>query len=136
MIMRKAILQEALNIAKSKVEKHPEKECYLHFSFVVQENKIIEWGLNNRKIPALHYGYHSRIKDTRFKPKMHAEVNAYWKAKGLLKRNKAFSMINIRLNRMSECRMSKPCSCCYGLLKALGCDIFYYSSNNGFLTIR
>lgn len=132
--MRKSILYEAINISIANIEKHPNRKNFIHYSFVVQ-GKIIEWGTNNNKVPALHYGYHSRIEDHRFKPKTHSEVAAYWKAKGLLERNRSFDLINIRLNRMGQMRNSKPCFCCYGLLKALGCDTFYYSTEDNFMNI-
>jgi tRNA(Arg) A34 adenosine deaminase TadA len=134
--MRKSILCEALNIATSKIDRHPEYDYYIHFTFIVQDNKIIEWGRNNKGIPAKHFGYHDRVKNLQFAPKMHSELDAYRKAKGLLNKNKSFSAINIRLNKSRKLRISKPCSCCYGILKAFGCSGFYYSSNIGFLFVR
>lgn len=133
--MKKSILDESLNIAMSKTKTHPEYYCYLHFSFVVQNNKIVEWGRNNKGVPAIHYGYHDRINDKNFRPKTHSEIDAYKKAKGLLDGD-GFEMVNIRLTRLKQIRLSKPCNCCYRLLKALGCKVFYYSSEIGFLTVR
>lgn len=132
--MKKSLLKQAHQIALSKLTLHPEYHNYIHYSFVIQENKIVEWGVNSNKVPPVHYGYQHRIKGDKFGPKSHSEIEAFRKARGLLDLNKKFEMINIRLNKSKELRISKPCSCCHELLMALGCSKFYYSSDIGFLT--
>jgi hypothetical protein len=130
--MKKSLFNEVVSIARSKMHLHPEFDHFLHFTFIIQDNKVIEWGMNHAGMPRKHYGYHKD--DITFVPKTHAEVDSYKKARGLLDKSKSFLAINIRLNRFGELRMSKPCKCCYNLLKNLGCKRFYYSSNVGFLT--
>lgn len=129
--MRKSLLKDALKIARVKLPHHPEFCKYPHYSFIIQDNKIVEWGVNRSSLaPPIHYGYCSLYKDDDgFIPKMHAEINAYQKAKGILNLNK-FEMINIRLSRKGFTRCSAPCKCCYVLLKELGCKKFYYSADN------
>jgi len=68
-------------------------------------------------------------------PKIHSEIAAYRKAKGILTKNEPFEIVNIRLNKNKELRLSKPCICCFEIMKELGCSKFYFSSNAGFLKI-
>lgn len=131
--MKKSLLTLAMGIAQKHNPKHPEIGRFQHFSFVIQDNKILEWATNTKKEPPRHQGYHSRLIDADYPPKTHAEINAYRKAKGLMDSKKTFEMINIRLNRQGIARISKPCSCCWDMMFALGCSCFYYSSEIGFL---
>jgi len=129
--MKKSILHEALAIAQRTVH----TENFRHFTFIVQNNKIVEFGKNNKREPERHYGYHSRLLDCWYSPKTHSEIHAYKKARGILDK-KPFGIINIRLNKRNELRISKPCSCCYQIMKELGCSEFYYSCDFGFLHTR
>lgn len=132
--MKKSLLDEVLNIARRNIQKHREYGHFLHFSFVIQCNKLVEWGMNNKRVPARHNGYHNRIQDLDYHPKTHSEVDAWKKAKGILNKKKSFQMINIRLNKKGELRNSRPCECCFEILQAMGCSKFYYSSQIGFLS--
>jgi len=130
--MKKSLIHTALSIAIQKLNLHPEIDKFIHYTFVVQDNKIIEWGRNNKGMPAIHYGYHDRICDPNYGPKTHSEIDAYKKAKGLLNKSKKFEIINVRLNRNGDLRESKPCQCCYNIMRDLGCNKFYYSCDIGF----
>lgn len=131
--MKKSLFKQVVKIALSKMDNHPEYDCYMHYSFVIQDNKIVDYGTNSNKTPPVHHGYNKRcLIDDTFKPKTHSEYAAYMRAKGLLK-PKSFEIINLRFNKVGELRLSKPCDCCYLLLKELGCKRFYYSSTIGFL---
>ncbi len=134
MNMKKSIIEEAVKIAKKKLKDHPEFLHFPHYSFIIQGNKLVEWATNNRGVPPIHYGYNQKTLDKTFVPKLHSEVWAYKRARGLLTKA-PFEIINIRLNRYGEIRLSKPCKCCYGLLTALGCKRFYFSSANGFISL-
>jgi tRNA(Arg) A34 adenosine deaminase TadA len=129
--MKKSLLKLALNIAKAKVDNHT--EYWRHYTFIVQDNKIVSWSPNQDSDPPVHYGYKARFKrmDAGYRPKIHSEIACYRKAKGILDR-KPFEIINIRLNKHKVMRLSKPCICCYSLLQELGCSKFYYSSDYGF----
>jgi hypothetical protein len=128
--MKKSLLKLALHTANKMLYKHPQFNHYIHFAFLVQNEKIISIGKNHLGIPPKHLGYHKRINDV---PKTHAEWDAYKKGKGLLDKSKPFECINIRLNKKGELKLSKPCCCCYDVLKELGCKKFYYSWDNGWL---
>lgn len=129
--MKKSIFQEALKIARSKLKNHPQFDCYPHYTFVIQDNKILEWATNACHEPPIHFGYHANLD---YRPKLHAELFAYKRAKGLLHRDE-FDIINIRLNKQGDTKMSKPCKSCYQFLSAVGCSKFYYSSDIGFLRL-
>lgn len=130
--MKKSLIYTALSIAINKMEYHPELDRFIHYTFIVQDNKIIEWGRNNKRSPARHFGYHNRISDFNFGPKTHSEIDAYKKAKGLLNKNKKFEIINVRLNKNKELRSSKPCEFCYNIMKKLGCERFVFSCDERF----
>lgn len=129
--MKKSLIHHALKTAIAHIENHAQYKFYLHYTFIVQNNRIVEWGTNTSQEPKKHFGYHSRVAC----PKMHAEIEAYKKAKGLLGK-KPFEAINIRLTRSGECRMSKPCKCCHSILRELGCSKFWYSSEIGFMVTK
>jgi hypothetical protein len=132
--MKKSLLGLSLRISREKLPLHPEIKHFLHYSFIIQNNKIVEWATNNRHHHPIHYGYNKNNTDPDFVPKGHSEINAYKRARGLLDKDKPFDIINIRLSKKKEIRLSKPCVGCFDLLKELGCRRFYYSSPIGFLS--
>jgi len=132
--MKKTLLRDAARIAIGKLAKHPQFDYYPHFTFIVQNNKMVCWGTNNEGIPPIHLGYNERISFG--KPKIHSEYNAYRKARGILQPNNSFEVINIRLNRNGEMRQSMPCSCCYNFLSAVGCSSCYFSTKIGWDEIK
>ena len=127
--MKKTLLRRALGLALSQAEKHTAAQKYAHWSFIVQSNKIVDWGTNQNVIPPIYLGY-SKSKDDDFIPKTHAEFAAWKKAKGLLD-DKPFEVINIRLNKRGEPKMSAPCKCCHGFLKVMGCSKVFYTTESG-----
>ena len=131
--MKKQLFSQVYQIAKEKLVVHPQS-VYVHYSFIIQNNSIVGYGVNRDGTPPIHWGYKNRKDDPTYNPKLHSEINAYRKVKGILDKRKSFEIINVRLNRHGELRNSKPCSCCYNLLRELGCKKFYYSSDIGFLS--
>ena len=131
--MRKRILSQCLKISLDTIDKHSQKR-FLHWSFIIQYNKIIEWATNMTGTPPVHFGYHSRIKNEQCGPKIHAELAAWKKAKGLIKGG-PFECINIRLNKNRAMRNSQPCSCCFGFLSDIGCTGFWFTTNDGWCKI-
>jgi tRNA(Arg) A34 adenosine deaminase TadA len=126
----KKLITIAKNIAIKNIYKHPlfnQQGRKLHFSFIVADGTIIEWGCNMAHVPPVHMGYSKRINNN--EPKLHSELVAYKKAKGLLYTD--FEIINIRFNRAGKLRISMPCSVCYSILKELGCKTFYFSNADG-----
>ena len=132
--MKSSLLREAVRIAREKLPRHPERSHWPHTSFIVQGNKIIEYGFNHSGIPPRHLGYHERISWS--SPKTHSELACWRAAKGLLNPNHSWEIINIRLSRgEGELRDSKPCVCCHQFLTSVGCTTCYFSTNVGFARI-
>lgn len=104
---------------------HPYTGGKFHYSFIVVRNQIIEYSPNTNLVLPKHFGYAARINDG--EAFTHSEIAAYKKAKGLLLGRK-FEIVNIRLNKSGQIRLSKPCIVCYSLLQILGCYRFYYST--------
>jgi hypothetical protein len=125
--MKKSILTQCIHWSNryNTIEKHPEFLNYKHFSYIIQDNKVISFGLNRAGPPPIGYLKYQKI---------HSEYIAWRKAKGLLNKNKTFDIINIRLNKKNDFRLSKPCICCNNFLKSVGCKNIYYSveENNAF----
>lgn len=117
--MKRKDLINCYRIAKAHVRNHPEWNCYKHYSFIYQNNQLVEWGCNRRGSPLIGYPSYGKI---------HSETDAYSKAKGLLIKNKPFEVVNIRLNKSGELRMSKPCNCCFNFLMNVGCKAVWYSN--------
>jgi hypothetical protein len=119
--MKRKVLGVCLETANDYLHKHVEPYC--HFSFIVQNNKIIEWGTNRCASPLTFLGYpvHS---------KMHSEVDAYFKAKGILGKG-PFEVVNIRLTKTAMIRNSRPCRCCFEFLRGLECKRIWFTTNLG-----
>ncbi len=139
--MKKSMLHLTRRIALSHLPKHCQFDFYIHYSFIFQRNSLLDWSTNKVAIPEVHFGYHRRLANPtegRFSglPKLHAELAAFRKTRGLIDFRKPWEIVNIRLNKIGELRLSAPCSCCFGFLKELGCVRFHYSYDHGFLTIN
>ncbi len=127
--MKKAILRQCLQIAKKHNSEGKHKNQFRHYSFIIQDNKIIEWGINLKSDPLVKYGYahHANV---------HAENEAYRKAKGILDKDKPFDCVNIRLSAYGEMKLSSPCKCCYNYLNLLGCRDIHFTTESGFAKIK
>jgi len=128
-MMKNSIFEIALKLAKEKIETHPEYENYIHYSFIIQNNKILGYGMNMKGEPPIYFGYHKRLNGGL--PKLHSEFVAYKKIKGLLN-NKSFEILNIRLTRRGVLKNSAPCYCCLNFLKLTKCTNIYYSKEYGY----
>ena len=121
--MKRKAIQECLNIAlRNNNPNHPQWACYKHYSFILQDNKIVDWGTNRPGNAFTFLGYKAHCK-------IHSEVDAYRKAKGLMIKGTPFEIVNIRLTKDSRIRSSCPCKCCWNFLKNLGCKKMYFSTD-------
>ena len=127
--MKTNLIKEAIRISREKLIDHPwhrYRKC--HFSFIVQSNKILEWGMNKPGNPPVQYKYFSAV---------HSEIDALNKARGIINFNTGFEIINIRLNRTGMLRLSAPCETCNSTILRHGCTHVYFSKNSGsFLKTR
>ena len=130
--MRKKIIKQCLKIARYKnaPDYHPQWGFFHHFSFIIQNNKIVEYGFNRSGPPLDGFGYNKKF------GKIHSENDAYRKAKGLLDPQRPFDIVNIRLNKQGEMRLSKPCNCCHNFLSVVNCHSVYFSTKIGFAKIN
>jgi tRNA(Arg) A34 adenosine deaminase TadA len=122
--MKKKLLSLCLNIALQNNSKHPEFGFYHHFSFVIQDNAICDWGVNRKREPMQYLGYQTHTK-------MHSEVDAYFKARGLLDKGKNFDVINIRLTKTNKIVRSDPCPCCFSFLRKAGARKIFFTTSLG-----
>ena len=125
--MKNNILDECMRKAIRLNPYHPEqKSGYHHFSFIVQDHKVLGYGEN-------HGGFIMNPKIQMFASyqKTHSEVAVWFKVKGLLNRMKSFELVNIRLNKDNGIKMSKPCKCCWNFMKSLGCKSFWFTTDIG-----
>lgn len=120
---KKRLLKSCLAHARSSLADHPERNNFIHFSYIVDcKGKLLGWGWNHNQTPPKHYGYHTRHEF----PKMHSEIMAYRRARKRWRLGRMeWGIINIRLNRKGEVKNSTPCICCVQLLGALGCRFLY-----------
>lgn len=131
--MKRSLLRQC--VQKALARHDPSHPCWhgraVHYSFVVLDNHILEMGTNRAKVSApKHYGYPSFSC-------IHAEVDAWRKARGLLK-GEEFEMVNIKLSRYQPYafRISAPCKVCEEFIKSRGCVCVYYTTNEGKFNIR
>ena len=123
--MKRKLLQECLSIAiKNNNPNHPEWDCYHHFSFFVQRNKIVAWGVNRRSSPLTLLGFESHTK-------MHSEVDACRKAKGIMDKGSDFEIVNVRLTKHNRIKTSSPCKCCSAFLEHLECKRIWFTTRLG-----
>ena len=123
--MKRSIINDCYKIAVKKNKQHPQWGCYHHYAFIIQRNKIVEWATNRAGEPNAFLGFPRHAK-------VHAETEAYRKARGILEKNKPFEVINIRLNRGGDLKPSKPCACCTNFLKLVDCAAVWFSTGAGF----
>jgi hypothetical protein len=127
--MKKSIFRECMRVAEDKLPTHPEFRAYPHYAFIIQKNKILSFATNLCVEPPIHFGYHSKVRHGL--PKIHAEYNAFNKAKGILDLSKPFECLNIRFNKSGHVKLSAPCECCTRFLTSLGCSQCYFTTEIG-----
>lgn len=136
--MKKPILRECVRIAREKNGNFPIPMKKHHFSFVIQNNKIVEWGTNvsiSRGIDIVGTAS-PRYRGYPEYAMWHSETDAYKKARGILDPKAPFEIINIRMNTSGEILLSKPCDCCFNFLKTLNCNKVWFSTKNGFASLN
>jgi hypothetical protein len=129
--MTKVILRECLRLAakKRRALKDYPRLYRFHVSFVVQSNKVLGWGVNGGNYPWLPFtGLPDHARE-------HSESAAYRKVKGILDKTKNFEIVNVRLGRQLQPKISKPCPCCYTFLRELGCQRVWFTTSSGIVSM-
>jgi hypothetical protein len=121
--MKKKLLSECMQTAISLLPKHP-MDKFRHFTFIIQDNKVVGWGINRfgEAPPGFGYDENSEI---------HSEVDAFRRCRSKVNINRPFKVVNIRLSKEGDRRMSRPCSCCNGFLETMGADDVYFTTESG-----
>ena len=120
LILSKKLLNRCLIIAATRLFKH--REPFKHFSFIIQDNKIVAVGKNRSGSALTHLGYDDYMK-------MHSETDAYKKARGIMNHSIPFDVVNIRLSKAGVLRGSCPCCKCYAYLKKMKCRSIWFSTD-------
>lgn len=126
----KSIIKECIRQARKHYfsGNHPEEDCFIHYSFVIERNKIVGYSTNQKGSSPIEWGYNHY-------GKIHSEYAAYKKMRGIIKGE--FYIVNIRLNRQGELKNSCPCACCCHYLSLFNCKLVYYSiSENHFGKVK
>lgn len=115
--MKKAILQDILKRCHHQLQlgTHPQKDNFIHWTFLVRENRIISSGVNRPVEPPRCFGYHREIckEGPPLIPKLHSELDAYRRCREDFR---GCFVVNVRLNKSGEERISMPCVTCRKLL--------------------
>lgn len=128
MFANQNLLRSCLQYGLRSVPNHPQRSHYIHYSFGIVHAKIQCVGRNKSEEPPVHYGYHNRVSE----PKVHSELDAYRKLRKKFPIAKTeWYLINVRLNRSGEMKISKPCAVCHAWLQDLGCLEVVYTTNGG-----
>jgi hypothetical protein len=125
-MIRKSLLNNILTRCRKELVNRDEP--YKHWSFLIRYNKIFSVGINRSIEPPKFFGYHAYIDCTKNKPKWHAELDAIYTCN----RKIADSiMVNVRLIRTGEIRMSMPCKVCRNLLKISRIKKVFFTTEYG-----
>jgi len=134
--MKKQILRECVRISREKNNNFPIAMKKHHFSFIIQNNKIVEWGTNVSICRGVDITGTQSPKYRGYPEyaMFHSEAAAYKKARGILNPKETFEVVNVRLNTTSDMLLSKPCDCCFHFLRTLNCSRVWFSTKTGFAT--
>mgnify|MGYP001560508936 CR=1 FL=1 len=107
----------------------------LHLSFIVYKKRIVTIGQNTKKTHPINLKNRKISKEGIDISKLCGTCGE-WAALRSLKNltnipAKKCSLINIRINKLNEIRMSRPCHSCISLLTFFNLDKIYYSNNQG-----
>jgi hypothetical protein len=129
--MNANVLLECLRRSLANSSKHGQYRNYMHYSYAIVGNAIWATGVNKSTTPPKHFGYNNRVPD----PKVHSELDAYMKLRKMTSiQNTEWELVNVRVNRSGEFKMSKPCEVCQSWLKTLGCVRVTYTTEKGWET--
>jgi hypothetical protein len=120
------MLDQCLLVARREFFKR-EDVRWRHWSFIIQNRQIIEWGINRPTCPQsiVKMGY------KQLRHVVHSEITALAKARGRMDRRRPWTLVNIRLDALANPRMASPCSLCEAFVRAHGCQTVYYTDDLG-----
>lgn len=132
-----SIIQESLDIALTLLPKaksiRQTKNKFFHFAFGYKKSKLLAIGQNNpEKTHTQALLLAKRFNTDTDHPYLHAETDLISRLWGKYYVDSSLKMVIIRLNKRGELRCSKPCERCEHIIKALGINKVWWSTENGF----
>lgn len=113
-----------VRLARNLVELTPYH--WKHFSFIVRKNNVVSIGWNQpyKTHPlAVKWGYKFGC--------IHSELHSILKFDNPPAKLYRYSLVNVRLDKHGNVRMSKPCKHCQALLLAFNLGDVWYTNNSG-----
>lgn len=98
---------------------------YNHFAFIVRRNRVVCFGRNKP------FKTHPACTDYRFNA-IHAEIDAIFNApRRVVAQAHKYGLVSIRVRKNMEFGLAKPCRLCYNIIRRLGFNEIWYSTNEG-----
>lgn len=128
------ILDRSVKTSHLLLESTEQIHKFNHFCFIWKKNKLIAIGRNKPIATdrmALYFGKRYNVEKFKQYPFLHAEIDAISKCWGKYHLDSSYSMVVIRINRDGSFKNSKPCVHCQPIIKAIGLDDVYWSTEEG-----
>ena len=131
------IIEQSVGIAitllpKVKMNRNT-KNKFFHFAFGYKKNKLLAIGQNNPEkthtqalVLAQRFNIHNEY------PYLHAETDLISRLWGKHYVDSSLKMVIVRLNKRGQLRCSKPCERCNQIIRSLGLNKVWWSTENGF----
>lgn len=131
------IIEQSVGIAitllpKVKMNRNT-KNKFFHFAFGYKKNKLLAIGQNNPEkthTQALLLAQRFNIQNEY--PYLHAETDLISRLWGKHYVDSSLKMVIVRLNKRGQLRCSKPCERCDQIIRSLGLNKVWWSTDNGF----
>jgi hypothetical protein len=131
------IIEQSVGIAitllpKVKMNRNT-KNKFFHFAFGYKKNKLLAIGQNNPEkthTQALLLAQRFNIQNEY--PYLHAETDLISRLWGKHYVDNNLKMVIVRLNKRGQLRCSKPCERCDQIIRSLGLNKVWWSTENGF----
>jgi hypothetical protein len=125
--MKRKLIKACIEIAidQNNPIDHPQYNHFVHWSFMIQDNRVISIGVNRAGNPI------NPIYNSKDFSKIHSESEMHRKSKHFYDNRMPFEVVNIRLGKDNQLKDSRPCICCNAFLSNIGCSRVYYSTMNG-----
>ena len=131
------IIEQSVGIAitllpKVKMNRNT-KNKFFHFAFGYKKNKLLAIGQNNPEkthTQALILAQRFNIQNEY--PYLHAETDLISRLWGKHYVDNSLKMVIVRLNKRGQLRCSKPCERCDQIIRSLGLNKVWWSTDNGF----
>jgi hypothetical protein len=131
------IIEQSVGIAitllpKVKMNRNT-KNKFFHFAFGYNKNKLLAIGQNNPEkthTQALLLAQRFNIQNEY--PYLHAETDLISRLWGKHYVDNNLKMVIVRLNKRGQLRCSKPCERCNQIIRSLGLNKVWWSTENGF----